>query len=199
MLVPVPVVEGVKLLEQYEGNIASAEHAFKNACLLKITNETGCSITYAEENLMKFKFDIQRVISKILEENYDQNYKQNQFITLENIEFLYTWINYEANEDLYYALTCNAERVFEILQQIPTLHELEIALRNAREKQILFHADLTDGMSFEKKLEITNRFRQDQAYKNGREAYRNYFHILERELSRHYRNLRRIASERKEH
>ncbi len=84
-IMPIPMAEAVELLKENNGDIKTCAEIFKAKSIELICKETGCSENMAIEFYEKEKFDLNRTISFIKEELFDQNYKPLNNITLENL------------------------------------------------------------------------------------------------------------------
>ncbi len=199
--IPIPLNEALRLLEKYSGNkeltvvefndtLATIEKQFKLDAINSVVEKTGSSLIEAEQALSECKLDIQRAISYLEEQAYDRKYIPSKHITKQGLEIFDEWLKYENHEGLNNVIDFEFETITTILSHIPELKVVERALRLAKQrKDEIFNGYFYDG-DIENYLQYSNRFKQDQVYKQSEKDIANNMSKLERELSRHWRNLK---------
>ena len=189
-IVPVPISEALKLLKENDGNIEQCADIFKSKSIEHICSETGCSKDMAIQFYEKEKFDLNRTISFIREELFDQNYKAINNLSLENLNKTRSWVAIVQEKDFATSLDYSElETVIKVLVAIPSLREIGMALKQAKRIKDSIFKGYSDDLSIDEFVRRNVKLDDDVEFQKSYQRISLSSTIIIDEINRHRRNL----------
>ncbi len=187
---PIPMAEALKLLKENDGDIKLCADIFKTKSIEYICLETACSKEMALEFYEKEKFDLNRTISFIREELFDQNYKPIHNITLENLNKTRSWIAIVQEKDFATSLDYNElVSVIQTLAAIPSLREIAMVLKQAKKIKDSIFKGYSDNLSIDEFVRRNVKLDDDPDFQKAYHRISLSTTIIIDEINRHRRNL----------
>lgn len=184
------MAEALKLLKENDGDIKLCADIFKTKSIEYICLETGCSKEMAILFYEKEKFDLNRTISFIREELFDQNYKPINNITLDNLHKTRSWIAIVQEKDFVTSLDyIELTPVIQTLAAIPSLREVAMALKQAKKIKDSIFKGYTDNLSIDEFVRRNVRLDDDTEFQKAYNRISLSTTIIIDEINRHRRNL----------
>lgn len=189
-IMPIPMAEAIKLLKENEGDIKACAEIFKLKSIEYICKETGCSEEMAIQFYEKEKFDLNRTISFVKDELFDQNYKPINNVTLENLNKTRSWIAIVEEKDFATSLDyIELSSVIQTLAAIPSLREIAMALKQAKRIKDSIFKGYTDNLSIDEFVRRNVRLDDDAEFQKAYNRISLSSTIIIDEINRHRRNL----------
>lgn len=189
-IMPIPVSEALKLLKENDGNIKLCVEIFKSKSIELICKETGCSKDMAVQFYEKEKFDLNRTISFIKEELFDQNYKPISNISLESLNKTRSWIAIVQEKDFATSLDYNElTTVIQTLAAIPSLREIGMSLKQAKKIKDSIFKGYSDNLSIDEFVRRNVKLDDDVEFQKAYQRISLSPTIIIDEINRHRRNL----------
>ena len=189
-IVPVPISEALKLLKENNGNIELCADIFKSKSIEHICSETDCSKDMAIQFYEKEKFDLNRTISFIREELFDQNYKAINNLSLENLNKTRSWVAIVQEKDFATSLDYSElETVIKVLVAIPSLREIGMALKQAKRIKDSIFKGYSDDLSIDEFVRRNVKLDDDVEFQKSYQRISLSSTIIIDEINRHRRNL----------
>lgn len=190
-LVPVPISEALQMLKKYDGNVQLCADKFKESAISKICTETGCELLMALEYYEREKYDLNRTISMIKEDLYDQNYKLIDGTTPEGLSKVRTWIAFVEEKDFSTALDYKElSEVIQMLLLIPSLKHFGIAVQQARKIKSTIFDGYSDDLSIDEFIRRNVRLDDNIDFQKLYKTVTLSITSLKDELNRHRRNVK---------
>ncbi len=184
------MAEALKLLKENDEDIKLCADIFKTKSIEYICLETDCSKEMALEFYEKEKFDLNRTISFIREELFDQNYKPIHNITLENLNKTRSWIAIVQEKDFATSLDYNElVSVIQTLAAIPSLREIAMVLKQAKKIKDSIFKGYNDNLSIDEFVRRNVRLDDDTEFQKAYNRISLSTTIIIDEINRHRRNL----------
>lgn len=189
-IMPIPMAEAIKLLNENNGDIKICAEIFKSQSIEFICKETGCAEDMAIQFYEKEKFDLNRTISFIREELFDQNYKPIHNITLDNLSKTRTWIAIVQEKDFATSLDYNElTSVIQTLSAIPSLREVAMVLKQAKKIKDSIFKGYSDNLSIDEFVRRNVKLDDDPDFQKAYQRISLSTTIIIDEINRHRRNL----------
>lgn len=189
-IMPIPMAEAIKLLKEYDGDIEVCAETFKSKSIEYICKQTGCNNEMAAQFYEREKFDLNRTISFVREELFDQNYKPIENITLENLNKTRLWIAIVQEKDFVTSLDYNElPAVVKTLAAIPTLHEMAMTLKQAKKIKDSIFEGYSDDLSIDEFVRRNVRLDDNADFQKAYQRIALSSTIVIDEINRHRRNL----------
>lgn len=189
-IMPVPIAEALKLLKENNGDIKLCAEIFKSKSIEYICKETGCIKDMATQFYEKEKFDLNRTISFIREELFDQSYKPISNITLESLNKTRSWIAIVQEKDFATSLDyTELTTVIQALMAIPSLREIGMALKQAKKIKDSIFKGYSDDLSIDEFVRRNVKLDDDIEFQKAYQRISLSSTIIIDEINRHRRNL----------
>ena len=189
-IMPVPIAEALKLLKENNGDIKLCAEIFKSKSIEYICKETGCTKDMATQFYEKEKFDLNRTISFIREELFDQNYKAINNLSLENLNKTRSWVAIVQEKDFATSLDYSElETVIKVLVAIPSLREIGMALKQAKRIKDSIFKGYSDDLSIDEFVRRNVKLDDDVEFQKSYQRISLSSTIIIDEINRHRRNL----------
>lgn len=189
-IMPVPIAEALKLLKENNGDIKLCAEIFKSKSIEYICKETGCTKDMATQFYEKEKFDLNRTISFIREELFDQSYKPISNITLESLNKTRSWIAIVQEKDFATSLDyTELTTVIQALMAIPSLREIGMALKQAKKIKDSIFKGYSDDLSIDEFVRRNVKLDDDIEFQKAYQRISLSSTIIIDEINRHRRNL----------
>lgn len=189
-IMPVPIAEALKLLKENNGDIKLCAEIFKSKSIEYICKETGCTKDMATQFYEKEKFDLNRTISFIREELFDQSYKPISNITLESLNKTRSWIAIVQEKDFTTSLDyTELTTVIQALMAIPSLREIGMALKQAKKIKDSIFKGYSDDLSIDEFVRRNVKLDDDIEFQKAYQRISLSSTIIIDEINRHRRNL----------
>lgn len=190
-IIPIPMSEALKLLKENNGNIDTCVEIFKTASIQYICKETGCSQEMAQTYYEREKFDLNRTVSMIREDLYDQNYKPIEGVTAENLTKVRTWIAFAEEKD--FATSIDYKELPDVIKTmllIPALKHFGIAVQQARKIKDTIFDGYSDDLSIDEFVRRNVRLDDHSEFRKIYKTIVLSFTVMKDEVIRHRRNVR---------
>lgn len=189
-IMPVPIAEALKLLKENNGDIKLCAEICKSKSIEYICKETGCTKDMATQFYEKEKFDLNRTISFIREELFDQSYKPISNITLESLNKTRSWIAIVQEKDFATSLDyTELTTVIQALMAIPSLREIGMALKQAKKIKDSIFKGYSDNLSIDEFVRRNVKLDDDIEFQKAYQRISLSSTIIIDEINRHRRNL----------
>lgn len=189
-IVPVPMTEAIQLLKENNGDIKLCVQIFKEKSIKYICQETGCSEEMAMEFYEKEKFDLNRSISFIREELFDQNYEPVKNITLENLDKARLWIAIIQEKDFATSLDYKEiETVIDTFEAITHLKDIAVHIKKAKKIKDTIFKGYSDDLSIDEFVRRNVKLDDDFQFQEAFQRITLSATIIIEEINRHRRNL----------
>lgn len=189
--VPIPIEEALKHLIMFDGNVDKVQQLYEEESIKTVCQNTNCTEHEAQEELVYFKYDITKSIYYIIEKQYDAQYIPNSKITIAKLNVLKDWIIMFHQEDFYGAVSFEIETIISLFDEIEVLNKVGQHLKITHERKTLFMADTNGDTNNQIYTSKTNELKQDLIYKASERFVTEHMAIIERELERHLRNVKK--------
>lgn len=189
--VPIPIEEALKHLIMFDGNVDKVQQLYEEESIKTVCQNTNCTEHEAQEELVFFKYDIAKSIYYIKEKQYDAQYIPNSKITIAKLNVLKDWIIMFHQEDFYGAVSFEIETIISLFDEIEVLNKVGQHLKITHERKTLFMADTNGDTNNQIYTSKTNELKQDLIYKASERFVTEHMAIIERELERHLRNVKK--------
>lgn len=188
---PIPINEALKLLKDNNGDVDACAKIFKEVSLDTISESTGCDRTTAWRYYEREKFDLNRTISMLKEDIYDENYNPIDGVTADGLGKVRTWIAIISEKDFASALDYKElPEVIRTLLLIPSLKHFGIAAQQARKiKDTIFNGysdDLSIDEFIRRNVKLDDHADFQRLYKSVTLSLVSFVD----ELNRHRRNMK---------
>lgn len=191
-LVPIPMSEASRLLKNNNGNVELSAHLFKADCIEKICQQTGCDKETATQYYEAEKLDVNRAISEIREDMFDQNYSLIENVTIENIKKAHKWLDMVEEKDfitsLDYAFWGD---VILTLSSMPAMKEISEIIVRAKAIKDSYFENYSDNDSMDDFIRRHKLLDDNKELQAINASIPVKITLIDKELSRHLRNLYR--------
>jgi hypothetical protein len=189
--VPIPIQEAILRLRLSQGDMDIVEKEFIEDCITTICEQTNASRELAFTHFKEQKQDVAKAISLIREEEYDRNYVQTPGLTKEKLALVEKWLVIEDQEGLAYALGyLHFDSVIDTLSHMTALVDLVKALKTVNEQSQKIVDQYPNSDNIQSYIKGVNKFKATADYKRCEQLLMEKGNILDRELSRHARNIK---------
>lgn len=189
-IMPIPMAEAIKLLRENNGDIKACAEIFKSKSIEYICKETGCSKDMAIKFYEKEKFDLNRTVSFIREELFDQNYKPVNNITLESLNKTRSWIAIIQEKDFAASLDYNElQSVIQTLATIPSLQDMALTLKQAKKIKDSIFKGYSNDLSIDEFVRRNVQLDDNADFQKAYQRISLSTTIVIDEINRHRRNL----------
>lgn len=189
-IMPIPMAEAIKLLRENNGDIKACAEIFKSKSIEYICKETGCPKDMAIKFYEKEKFDLNRTVSFIREELFDQNYKPVNNITLESLNKTRSWIAIVQEKDFAASLDYNElQSVIQTLATIPSLQDMALTLKQAKKIKDSIFKGYSDDLSIDEFVRRNVQLDDNADFQKAYQRISLSTTIVIDEINRHRRNL----------
>lgn len=189
-IMPIPMAEAIKLLKENNGDIKVCADIFKSKSIEHICKATGCTKEMAVQFYEKEKFDLNRTISFIKEELFDQNYKPINNITLDNLNKTRLWIAIVQEKDFATSLDYNElPSVIQTLAAIPSLQDMALTLKQAKKIKDSIFKGYSDDLSIDEFVRRNVQLDDNPDFQKAYHRISLSTTIVIDEINRHRRNL----------
>lgn len=190
VIVPVPISEALQLLKQNNGDIQRSSEIFKAQSITHIQNETGCSEGMALKFYEREKYDLNRTISFVRDELFDQNYKPIENVTLDNLNKTRTWIAIVQEKDFATSLDyIELNTVIKTLSALSALRDIATTLKKAKRIKDSIFKGYTDDLSIDEFVRRNVKLDDDLDFQEAYKRVTLSCTIIIDEINKHRRNL----------
>lgn len=189
-ILPIPMLEAKQLLEQNNYDVETCVYLYKAKAIKEITKATGCDSKQAEYHYQKERFDINRAISMINDEIYDQNYEPIKGVNHENLQFVKDWLYAMESKDFAYSLSYkHLQNAIDTMLLIPKLKEIGNLLQKAKNIYSYIFDNYNDNKPLEEFVRLNQRLDNEPDFQIANSQIPLQIFFIKDEISRHWRNL----------
>lgn len=189
-IVPVPISEAILLLKENNGDVFKSSEVFKNRSIEYIAEQTGASFEIVKARYTIEKYDINRSISMIKEDIYDQNYKPIEGVTLDNLNKVRLWIAFVEEKDFATSLDYKEiDSVITTLEKLQALKDITQAVKSAKKIKNKIFEGYSDDLSIDEFVRRNVKLDDDVDFRKAYQRVVLSLIPLKEELNRHRRNL----------
>lgn len=190
--VPIPMSEASQLLKANNADVEACVALFKARAIEQICDETECGEKMATEYYEAEKMDINRTISNIREALFDENYAPIENITIENIKTVHRWLNLIEEKDFITSLDYPLfNDVILVLSSVSDLQEISEIMKRAAAIKNSYFEGYSDANSMDEFIRRNRLLDDNVEMQNINNSIPVRITLIEKELSRHLRNLYR--------
>lgn len=194
--VPIPMNEALQLLKENEGDVEQCVYLYKAKSIACIREQTGCDEAMANKFYEAEKLDINRSISFIRDEIYDQNYQPIDGVTKDTIRAALQWVKLVQSKELGYSLDFNQfATVVRTMSAIPELQSVAVLLDKAKKAKEPIFAGYSDDLPIEEFVRRSQRLDDHPDFQDALNSIPLRLTIINEELLKHLRNLPETFSE----
>lgn len=188
-LVPVPISEAFTLLKANNRDVYKSAEQFKEKSIDYIILQTGCDKEIATAKYILEKYDINKAISSIREDEYDKNYKPIEDVTRAKLLKIREWFNIEKTEGFATSLQyTHIDSVIDTLSLIPSLKDIAIIIQKALDVRNTIFEGYSDNDPMTEFIRRNVKLDNDPEYNKYWETFKSKTILLNEELTRHIRN-----------
>ncbi|MCU0437016.1 MAG: hypothetical protein MUC49_03815 [Raineya sp.] len=126
--IPIAISQAILLLNDYQGDTEIVQKIFKEQCIQEIIKATHCSWKIAEEAYLYTRYDVDKAITLVIEDEFDRNYVSHPEITKEKLKVVRNWLDWNSNNhywQLYLSLAETTDIVISILTHLKDFEDLK--------------------------------------------------------------------------
>lgn len=192
-LMPIPVGEALLLLKNNNGDIDLCTKIFKEKSIQNICQLTGCCADMAAKYYEREKYDLNRTVSMIQDDIYDQSYKAIDGLSPEKIRFAIQWLNMVEDKDFATSLDYKFfDEVVETFSLIAELNKFGEAIAKAKELKDVIFEGYTDDESLNEFVRRHKRLDDEPVFHEADQMTRLSKTVIKDELLKHLRNTTHI-------
>lgn len=189
-IIPIPISEASTLLKEYDGDVLKSAEFFKNQSINFIIEQTGADIEIVKARYILEKYDINRSISMIREDLYDQNYKPIEGVSLDNLNKVRLWIAFVEDKDFATSLDYKEiDVVIATLEKLTALKEIAQAVKQAKKIKNKIFEGYSDDLSIDEFVRRNVKLDDDLGFRKTYDRVVLSIIPLKEEINRHRRNL----------
>ncbi len=189
-IVPIPASEALKLLKENEGDVEKCVYLFKAKSIRDICNATGCEPSMANIYFEREKYDINRAISFIRDELYDQSYKPIEGLTAKKIRTALQWLILVKERNLAYSLDyAEINDVIDTFSRINALNDLVPLIEKAKAAKDIIFKGYSDAQPMKEFVRRNQKLDLNTDFQNANQSIPLRLIVINEELRRHLRNL----------
>lgn len=192
-MLPVPMLEALELLKENDGDVEKCIYLFKTKSVKYIMAQTECDAETANKHYEIEKFDVNRAISSIREEQYDNNYKSLDDLTLNGLNTISEWVHLNEEKDFPTSLDyVNLPTAIKTMSLIPDLVSFANKIEKAKEIKDKVFAGYSDSNDISDFVRRHQQIDDDPTFQECQQFCRLSLIKIKEEVTRHKRNLIRI-------
>ena len=189
-ILPIPIMEAKKMLEENHGDVEACVYLYMAKAINEIAEITNCDAERAEKHYRAEKFDINRAISAINDEIYDQNYQPIKGVNRVALQPIRDWLYLVETENFSYALAYpRLVDAIRTLQLIPKLKDTGVLMQIVKQKYDEIFKNYNDSQPLDEFVRL-NRFLDDvPEFQQANEQIPLQISYIKTEIGRHWRNV----------
>lgn len=189
-MLPIPMMEAKKLLEDNGGDIETCVYLYTAKAIKEIQSATGCDADKAEKEYRAENFDINRAISVIKDEIYDQNYVPIEGVNKTRLQLVKDWIYLVETENFGYALAYpHLDKVVETLSLIPNLEKISKMMKVVQKSYAEIFKNYNDSQPLEEFVKLNRQLDDVPEFQEANIQVPLQILYIKNEVSKHWRNV----------
>ena len=189
-MLPIPMMEAKKLLEDNGGDIETCVYLYTAKAIKEIETATGCDAEKAEKHYRAENFDINRAISVIKDEIYDQNYVPIEGINRASLQPVKDWVYLVETENFGYALAYpHLAKVADTLLLISHLEKIGKLIQVVKQRYDEIFKDYDDSKPLEEFVRLNRQLDDVPEFQEANIQVPLQILYIKNEVSKHWRNV----------
>ena len=189
-MLPVPLMEAKKMLEDNDGDVETCVYLYMAKAIGEIANATGADREKAECHYRAENFDINRAISVIKDEIYDQNYQPIEGVNRASLQLVKDWIYLVETENFGYALAYpHLAEAIDTLLLIPNLEAVGTLMKIVKRNYDEIFKNYNDSQPLEEFVRLNRRLDDVPEFQQANTKVPLQILYIKNEISKHWRNV----------
>ena len=188
--VPIPLQEAKQLLSANNGDVDKCITIYKDQLAKSIVDQTNCTLKEAKRVLEKEKFDINRALSNVVEDEYDKRYVPIEGVNEKTLLYAKDWLYIIEGKDFGVTLAYkNYDKFIEVFQKLDSISHLTNILVLAKKDYDQIFEGYTDSMPMEEFIRRNSLLDASPNFQKASKCVNLEIEKIKDELRRQWRNV----------
>lgn len=188
--IPIPLSEAKHLLSTNNNNVEKCVILYKDKIAKNIMSATGCTLNDAQRALEKNKFDVNRALSSVIEEEYDKKFVPTAGVDKDSLLYAKDWLYLLENRDLSATLSYkHYDKLLNLFSLMKPLAHLTTTLKLAKEDYDRIFEGYTDQAPMDDFIRRNTLLDVSLNYQNATNTVKLEIEKIKDELRRQWRNV----------